>query len=329
MPAARSACRAGRCAKLRRVVAFCNTGGVDGLPLTHEIVIVWLNWIRSAFCITTSVGYDTIVIGFLHPFVDDGTAEGIHHVGAEYGGLVAEGTRAGNNAASLAEEDGNTIILRHLFEVGVAGGFVGSITAPLIRVDTVKINGCRFITANQIVLERRTQLLDISRRITDGDLAVFLPCHIRLDIGDGSLDVRGSGRTGVSCDDFVADPEAGQVVIGGEDIHDSCKGIKLLLVPRRASLLDLSREGVKIKPDIDASLVKDGHALIVVGRGINVVDTDGVRAECLHGIGISLALVSIHERILGSALVGKAWSVREWKATRWLAEKTVDNLPLM
>jgi hypothetical protein len=45
----------------------------------------------------------------------------------------------------------------------------------------------------------------------------------------------------------------------------------------------------------------------VGGVGVDMVDTDRVGSNCLHGLGIELALVRINERISWSALIRNAW----------------------
>ncbi len=45
----------------------------------------------------------------------------------------------------------------------------------------------------------------------------------------------------------------------------------------------------------------------MVGRGVDVIDTNAVDAKFLHETGVALALLSIDERVLGAKLVRDAW----------------------
>jgi hypothetical protein len=47
-------------------------------------------------------------------------------------------------------------------------------------------------------------------------------------------------------------------------------------------LLDLRVEGVEIQPDVYACVREGLHAIIVVGRGVDVVHAYGIGANRLH-----------------------------------------------
>lgn len=92
-----------------------------------------------------------------------------------------------------------------------------------------------------------------------------------------------------------------------ERVHDGSKAVTLSLVPLRVRLLNLSVEGVQIQPDVDTGIGEGLHAVIVVGRGINVVDANGVGANRLHEVRVELALLVVNERVVGNELVSDAF----------------------
>lgn len=67
--------------------------------------------------------------------------------------------------------------------------------------------------------------------------------------------------------------------------------------------VDISCEIVEIHQDVDAGIGKCCHAAIVVGLGVNVVDTDGIGAQCLHCLRIECALCGIHQWVMGDQLI--------------------------
>lgn len=69
---------------------------------------------------------------------------------------------------------------------------------------------------------------------------------------------------------------------------------------------DVSREGVHINHGIDPSVSKSLHATIVVGRRVDVVDTNGIGTQLLHQARVSLALLSVDQRISRYQLVRNA-----------------------
>lgn len=68
----------------------------------------------------------------------------------------------------------------------------------------------------------------------------------------------------------------------------------------------VSTECVKVNKEIDASIGKDGHACRVIGRGIDVVDADGIGSKLLHQRGVATALFGIEEGVIRGELVGDA-----------------------
>jgi hypothetical protein len=78
-----------------------------------------------------SVLDETVVVGFLDPFVDDGTGPSVDHLVAEDGCLVVKCARSPNVAAGLGEEDGDVVFGGVLLQEDVAGGFESGVSAPV------------------------------------------------------------------------------------------------------------------------------------------------------------------------------------------------------
>jgi hypothetical protein len=66
---------------------------------------------------------------------------------------------------------------------------------------------------------------------------------------------------------------------------------------------DVGIKRVQVDEEVDASISERLHTAIMVGIGIDVVHTQGVGAEFLHQLDISLALLRVDERILRAELI--------------------------
>lgn len=142
---------------------------------------------------------------------------------------------------------------------------VCSITAPLVGIEAEEINDLiRLVTTSEIILQHGTQLGNISSRISDGNLSVFLCSHVGLQVSRGSLDVWSSQGAISSVDNFVSNPEACQVVVLLKDVHNIGKGEELFFSPGRACLLDGGIEGIEIKPYVDSCIGESSHASLVI-----------------------------------------------------------------
>ena len=270
-----------RWAVTRSVGRECDTRRSDGLPLFGEVVVVWLDWgWSSAVDLAVRIIDKTVIVGFLNPFVDDAPRPGANHIRSEDGSLIIEGSLTTNVAARLREEDGYAVVFSHGLEIAVPRCLVCSITAPLVRIEAEKINDLiRLVATSEIILQHGTQLGNISSRISNGNLSVFLGSHVGLQVSCGCLDVWSSRRSVSSVDDFVSDPEAPQVVVLLKDVHDFGKCCELIFCPDGTSLKNHCAEGVEIKEDIDAFCSKRRHAPVVISSGVNVINTYGIGAN--------------------------------------------------
>ena len=76
------------------------------------------------------VSDETVHVGFLDPFVDDGTRPGVDHLVAEDGCLVVECASSADVATGFGEEDWDVILRGVLLQEDVAGGFESGVSAP-------------------------------------------------------------------------------------------------------------------------------------------------------------------------------------------------------
>lgn len=73
-----------------------------------------------------------------------------------------------------------------------------------------------------------------------------------------------------------------------------------------AHLFNLRAESVEVDKQIDARIRERRHAALVVGLGVHMVHTDGIRAQLGHFGDIALALGGIDEGIVWGELIGDA-----------------------
>jgi hypothetical protein len=71
-------------------------------------------------------------------------------------------------------------------------------------------------------------------------------------------------------------------------------------------LLNRGIEGIQIKPDVDSCVREGSHASVVGGVRVDMVDTNRVGSNYLHGFCIELTLVCIDQRISWSTLIRNA-----------------------
>ena len=71
-------------------------------------------------CDAGSVRYESVVVGFLNPLVDNSSGPGIGHFRAKNGRLIRESSRLWSIAACLGEEDWDVVLAGILLQLGVA-----------------------------------------------------------------------------------------------------------------------------------------------------------------------------------------------------------------
>lgn len=243
------------------------------------------------------------MVSLLDPFIDDASRPGINHLRTEDRLLIIECTLATNVAASLREKDGEAVSMSHSLKPTVSGSLICSRTAPFVGVETVEINRLIRLTTCKVVLKHRTKLGNISSGVSDRNWSISLSRQVGLHISNRGLDVWSRRRSLKSINNFISNPETTQVVILLELVHDLGKCRELFFGPHRGGLDDGGIEGIEIEPDVDSCIAESGHAAIVIGSWVDVVDADGVGTDGLHGLGVELTLVGVDERIVRGTLV--------------------------
>lgn len=162
----------------------------------------------------------------------------------------------------------------------------------------------RVISTSHVVLQVWSENSNVGGGVSDGDVAVPLTVTIGLHVPSSGLDVRSSNAVGTTVDQLIADKEAGNVVVGVKGVDNLGESIVLGAVPGRFAGEDICVESVEVQEYVDAGILKCLHAAVVVGRGVNVVDTNGISAQRFHECGIELTLVGVHERVVRQKLVG-------------------------
>jgi hypothetical protein len=223
-------------------------------------------------------------------------------------------------ASSLREEDGDREILGVFLELVIGGMFVSARITPGVGVDAKKLDGLRRIAATRkVVLEHRAKLLDIGRGVADGNPAIALAFPVRTHVSHSSFEKRSSEGVLLLGDVLVAHEESQDVVVAVECVHNASEAIELVLAPALVGLgelagsagrshdathgSDVGIKSVQVDEEVDASISECLHAAIMVGIGIDMIHAQGVGAELLHQLDISLALLRVDERILWAELI--------------------------
>nr|POE71943.1 hypothetical protein CFP56_11819 [Quercus suber] len=253
-------------------------------------------------------------VDLLRPFVDQAAGEALHQRAVEGGDLV-EDARHRVVTAVLAEEDGDGGVGEEGDQLVVAGGLeAGAGATPAVGVEAEKVGPGRVIAAATAVVALQVGPAvhedvvaiqsDVGSAVPDRDDAIGMGCDVVLQIALDGTDVGGiDARALEIVDDLVAGEEAEGVGVGLEGLHD---GEDVLQIRERVGgggivAIDvLAGEGrVDIDQHVDAHVVEDGGAVVVVEGGVEIVDADGVDAERLHQGGIAQADGAIGEGIGG------------------------------
>lgn len=128
-----------------------------------------------------------------------------------------------------------------------------------------------------------------------------------LQVADTGFDIRSQSRFVEEGEGLVGDEDACQVIVALEGVKNGTVAVNLRLVPVGRCLFELRVESIKVEKQIDSYISKGAHAVVVIGCRVNMVDPDSVGVKGSHEFSISLALVAVDQRIIGSKLVRNAW----------------------
>ena len=221
------------------------------------------------------------------------------HVGVHEGLDLAKTALAVGDAAKLGQEDGDAVVGEVLDLLVPAGSEVISV-APGVVVEGEEVGADIIVAAVEVVSGLLAVLGDVGSGVTDGDGAEVARAHVALDIAGGGLDIGGSVGRVLVVDDLVAGEKEHGVVVLGELVDDGEDGLEVLGVVRGSGVfaVDGVVGRVDIGHEVDASVGKKLHALVVVEGAVKRIDADGVYAEFLEFGNVALADGSVGEGVL-------------------------------
>lgn len=225
---------------------------------------------------------ETVVVVSLGELVDETTGEGLGHLLAVQSLDFRESTRSDLVATVLREENGQSSVGEVLNQDVVAARLVSSITAPGVGVETKEIE--LRVGVIKLTLEvgsgRGQDRTNVGSRVTDGDRTVRVLGDVLLHVTNNGTNVGGDRLDGILVDDLVTGEETQNVVEvleGLDDTEDLLVVFGIVGVLGRSTVQGAVLERrVDIKDHVDTGGVEDGGTLVVVKRGRQVVDTDGV-----------------------------------------------------
>jgi hypothetical protein len=197
-------------------------------------------------------------------------------------------------------QDGNAVVGKVL-NLLVPAGSLEVTVAPRVVVESEEIRS--LVVAATVHVHRRLHAVrgNVGSRVSDRDRTQSSRVHVVLHITSDSFDV-GSGRIGsrLVVDDLVTRKEGQCVVILGKHLNGSKNALKVHGVvgrPRFRAVDGVARV-VDIKDQIDASIGESAHALVMVLRIVDGIDTNGVDSKVLEVFDISGANIGISQGIL-------------------------------
>jgi hypothetical protein len=132
----------------------------------------------------------------------------------------------------------------------------GGRIAPGVVVEGEEVAADGVISAVHVRSHLVAVRLDISSRVSDGNLAQSTGVNVGLDIASHSLDVRRTVGGRIIVDDLVRREEEQGVVIFGKLLHSGEDALQVLVVVRRLRLSTVDRveRGVDVERQVDASV---------------------------------------------------------------------------
>lgn len=240
----------------------------------------------------------TVLVASLGVLVDETAGVDGGHLGGVEGLDLLE--LAGVDVATvLGEEEGETVTGEVLNLLVPAGGGEGRGVAPGVVVEGEEVTALIIGTAVHVLGHLETVGVDISGRVTDGDLTELASAEVSTHVTGDGLDVRSGLGGGTVVDDLVTGEEGQGVVVLGELLHGGEDVLEVDIVVGHLGLgtVDGVLGGVDIENKVDAGLSEGSHALIVVLGVIDRVHTDGVQAQFLEVLDVTLATIGISNRI--------------------------------
>lgn len=136
-------------------------------------------------------------------------------------------------------------------------------------------------------------------RVANRNLTVVAATDVLTQITSDGLDIGSSRGRRTVIDNLVTGEESEGVLVAGESINSSEDVLEVDIVVRLRGLgtVDGVFGSVDIEHQVDASISQGIHALVVVLRVVDRVDTDGVQTELLELGNVTLATIGISDGV--------------------------------
>jgi hypothetical protein len=180
-----------------------------------------------------------------------------------------------------------------------AGGGEGRWVTPRVVVESEEIAALIIGTTVHVLSHLLTVRVDISSRVSDGDGTVSTASDVLSHVTSDSLDIWRSWGGEIIINNLVTGEESQGVGVvcegidGGEDVLEVNGVVGWVGI----GSIEGVEGSVDIEDQVDTCSCQLGHAIIVVGRVVDCVDTDGVDAQLLELYDITLAGCGIGDRV--------------------------------
>ena len=202
-------------------------------------------------------------------------------------------------AAVLGEEEGETVAGEVLDLLVPAGGGEGRGVAPGVVIESEEVRALVITSAVHVLGHLETVGVDVGGGVSNRNLTELVAGQERAHVTGDGLDIGGGLGGGAVVDNLVTGEEGKGVVVLGELLHGSEDVLQVDIVVGGLGVLTVEGVlgGVDVEDEVDASIGESVHALVVVGGVIDGVDTDGVQAEILEVLDVTLATVGIGDGV--------------------------------
>lgn len=230
----------------------------------------------------------TIVVLLLEVHVNDTTRPDTSHLVTKESTNILEQTGLGV-ATIFREENGNVVRAELLGTVGISGALEAVPTTPFVDVETEEVNTVLVRTAVEVVLDIFTNVGIIIGSVTNVKRTVGGMRSVGLHITNSSLDESAGSSVGGVVANFVTGEETESVRVLGKRVNNGGVTLEQVDVPFGVFTRDsLGRTG-QIGQNVDTSITKSLHTLVMVGSRVDRVNTDKVCLETLKDRNITRA----------------------------------------
>lgn len=237
-------------------------------------------------------------------------------------------------AAVLGEEQRKAVV-GEVLDLGVPARSGKVAVAPRVVVEGEKVRADLIGTAVHVQGSLETAFRDIRSRVADRDGSQVLGLDVGTQITGDGLDVWSIELVANLVDDLVTGEECEGVLVLGEFGDSSKDALEISGVVRQGghgggSTVDrvaLFATRVDIENEVDASISQKTHALGVIGRVVDRVNTDSVDTEVLEVLDVTAANVLRGKRVdTGRVTTGLVINTANVEAVITLVEGWGRNL---